>query len=120
MKIVSFKEFECMPKGTIFAPYMPCAYMESFRIKIDTGKEYKKDKENCYSFNGTLDLIPDPPEARKLGEYKTTQYTWDGSTADFQDYDMIAVLDPEEINRMIEALKWAKSGCEGSWIGDYE
>lgn len=126
MKIVSFEEFNQMPAGTIFAPWSPCVYEESFRIKIDSGRwvELKNNpicgEKKFYAFNGVLDLIPDPLLYGNYGAYQTTQETWDGNSNDYQDYSMFAILEPYEIDRMIKALEWAKSGCKGEWAGDYE
>lgn len=126
MKIVSFEEFNQMPAGTIFAPWTPCVYEENFRIKIDSGHwiELKNspisNNEKFYVFDGLLDLIPDPPSAHNYGTYQTTQWTWDKNNNDYRDYSEFAILEPYEIDRMIKALEWAKSGCKGEWVGDYE
>ena len=114
MKIVDFKTFNRMPAGTIFAPYTPCVWEEELAIKVDRGRElnpgfYCLD----WAFNGVMPLEPwnldsvfDDDSVRASFEI------YDGDTNDYLGYDKFLIFEECDIDRLIQALLWAKSGCK--------
>lgn len=115
MKIVNYETFVRMPAGTIFAPYEPCVALEDWEIKVDEPREYKRNGEKYWAYNGTMPLEPsfiNPEEATDFGTYETEMFIYDGSNADILEYKMFAVFEPHEVERLIYALRWALEGCK--------
>ena len=118
MKIVGFDEFCRMPPGTIFAPYTPCALEEELAIKVDGGEEMPSSYPYCrHSFNGVMPLRPwlgDGCCLYGIGDREEASFeTYDGSNVDYMDYKMFLVLEEADVDRLINALLWAKNGCVG-------
>ena len=118
MKIVNYEEFVRMPAGTIFAPYEPNVFTEEFAVKTDTGEE--RDIPYCgkrWCFTGVMPLHP------WLGEYSFFNYIGAQEDASFEIYDgdqndydmdgMFAILEEQDIQKLITVLVWAMGGCEG-------
>jgi hypothetical protein len=112
MKIVTYDEFIRLPSGSVFCPYTPCYFHSPFQIKVDKGKEYQYG----YIFNGTMPLEPwfsvedEFPDC--VGNYETEMVVTDNSSVDFYTDCLFAVLEKHEVERIIDALKWAIGGCK--------
>ena len=112
MKIVTYDEFIRLPSGSVFCPYTPCYFHSPFQIKVDKGKEYKYG----YIFNGTMPLEPwfsvedEFPDC--VGNYETEMVVTDNSSVDFDKDCLFAVLEKHEVERIIDALKWAIGECK--------
>ena len=112
MKIVSYDEFVRLPSGSVFCPYTPCFFHSPFQIKVDKGKEYAGE----YIFNGTMPLEPwfsvedEFPDC--VGNYETEMTITDDSSVDFDKDCLFAVLEKQEVENLIDALKWALNGCD--------
>lgn len=118
MRLIGFEEFCRMPAGTVFAPYEPCALREDLAIKVDAGRDMPPDyKWYRHTFNGVMPLHPWIDGT--LGpwgigdELEASFEVYDGDTNDYCDYEMFLVFDEADIDRMINALVWAKNGCVG-------
>lgn len=128
MRLVGFDEFCRMPAGTVFALYEPCILPEGLSIKTDTGKDMPEDYKWCrHTFLGVMSLTPEiTPKNEiafsKIGDTLPASFEiYDGSNADYMDDDLFIVFDDSDIDRMINALTWAKNGCEGPancWVGE--
>lgn len=115
MKIVDYKTFCKMPPGTIFAPYEPCALLEELAIKVDAGKPCIIDGEEENIFVGVMPLEPDIDvnDRYNVGDTAKAKFeTYDGTNADYCDYEMFLVLDEEDIEKLISVIRWAKNGCK--------
>ena len=117
MKLVSFEEFNKMPAGTVFARYEPNIFKECLSIKTDTGEPAPMYCHFTHIFNGVMPLEPwiDPDDQfYKVGDELPASFEiYDGSTADYMNDDMFLVFDSSDIDRMINALVWAKNDCVG-------
>ena len=118
MRLVDFEEFCRMPAGTVFAPYSPCILEDELSIKTDEGEDMPPDYPYCrHSFLGVMPLTPwfEPGhELMQVGDTLPASFEiYDGSNADYMDHQMFLVFDEADIDRMINALIWAKNGCEG-------
>lgn len=118
MRVVDFEEFCRMPAGTIFAPYEPCALVDRLAIKVDEGWEELSDYRYFrHYFNGVMPVEPSIGEESNLwntGDSAEASFDiYDGSSADYMEYDMFLVFDNNDIDKMINVLKWAKGGCKG-------
>lgn len=119
MKIVGFDDFCKMPAGTIFAPYEPCVLMGDLEIKVDPGTPMPDDYPYCkHSFVGTMPLIPwldGRCNLWRIGDRAEASFEiYDGSNVDYMNYEMFLVFEEADIDRLINALVWAKNGCVGS------
>lgn len=119
MRLVNYDEFCRMPAGTIFAPYEPYVLKRGLEIKTDTGWDcdspfYSKPQ---HYFNGTMPLEPwidvDAGFENVGDELPASFEIYDGSSADYMDDNRFLVFDEADIDRLINALIWAKNGCEG-------
>lgn len=110
MHLVDFETFNRLPAGTIFAPYTPSVLEEKLAIKVDHGREFK----NCgWSFNGVMPLEPWNLDCVVDEEpIKATFEIYDGTTADYMDYEQFLIFDECDIDRLIQVLLWAKGGCK--------
>lgn len=112
MKIVNYEEFIRLPAGSVFCPYEPCIFHSPFQIKTDTGREYNGQ----HIFNGTMPLEPwfsvedEFPDC--VGNYETEMVVTDNSSVDFDKDCLFAVLETHEVQKIIDALKWAIGGCK--------
>lgn len=117
MRLVGYDEFCRMPAGTVFAPYEPCVILEELSIKVDEGCEMPSDYEWCrHAFNGVMSLRPwlGDTSLWKIGDTDEASFEiYDGDNNDYCDYNMFLVFDEADTDRMINALIWAKNGCEG-------
>lgn len=118
MRLIGFEEFCRMPAGTIFAPYEPCCLMGELEIKVDPGEDMPADYKWCsHTFVGTMALTPwidDETNLWKIGDSQEASFeVYDGSNADYMDHEMFLVFEEADIDRMINALVWAKNGCVG-------
>ena len=118
MRLVDFEEFCRLPAGTIFAPYEPCVLREELAIKVDAGHDMPPDyKWMRHQFNGVMPLQPwFGPEFDlwKVGDTRPASFeVYDGAACDYMDYKLFLIFDTSDIDRMINALVWAKNGCEG-------
>lgn len=123
MRLIDYNEFCKMPAGTIFAPYTPTALEEHLAIKVDEGKEYTfSDGRTAHCFNGVMPLEPsfDPwcmlyePGDREDASFEV----YDGDNNDYDDDQMFLVFEEQDIDKMINVLKWAKNGCVGDIEGE--
>lgn len=114
MKIVDFETFNCMPAGTIFAPYKPCVLEDRLAIKVDHGREsgsmfYHFD----WCFNGVMPLEPwNLDSVFDEESVRATFEIYDGDTNDYRDYEQFLIFEECDIDRLIQALLWAKGGCK--------
>lgn len=118
MRLVDFEQFCRMPAGTIFIPYEPCVALEELAIKVDEGfDELYNSKYFSHYFNGVMPLTPDISESSGLwnvgDSVEASFYIYDGSSADYMEYKLFLVFDNNDIDKMINVLKWAKGGCKG-------
>lgn len=118
MRLVGFEEFCRMPAGTVFAPYEPCILRDELAIKTDPGEEMPPTYKWCrHIFNGVMPLSPalgPDVELWDIGDQAPASFDiYDGSTVDYMDYKMFLIFDESDIDRMINALVWAKNGCVG-------
>ena len=117
MKLVNFDDFCRMPAGTIFAPYEPCILKKRLAIKTDGGRPGPLYCHFLHIFNGAMPLEPwiDPDDPfEKVGDELPASFEiYDASNADYDDDTMFLVFDESDIDRMINALVWAKNGCVG-------
>lgn len=124
MKIVDYETFIRMPAGTIFAPFKPSVYEDHFEIKVDGGEEYADLNGNKrWLFNGTMPLEPwldDNILGCGLGQYDVDFEIYDGDSNDASRYEMFAVLEPQDVRRLIQCLEWALAGCPGDSHEYYE
>lgn len=119
MILVGFEEFCRMPAGTIFAPYTPCVLEEELSIKVDPGQEMPKHYPYYrHTFNGVMPLSPwfdDDCRLFNIGDRSEASFEiYDGDNNDYRDYEMFLVFEESDIDRMINALIWAKNGCKGA------
>lgn len=122
MKIVDFKTFNRMPAGTIFAPYKPYVLEDRLAIKVDHGRElnpgfYYLD----WAFNGVMPLEPwnldsvfDEESVRASFEI------YDGDSNDYRDYKHFLIFEECDIDRLIQVLLWAKSGCKDEFYKGFD
>lgn len=121
MKLVGYEEFIRMPAGTIFAPYEPCVLMEELAIKVDRGCEYgnRFTNEKRWAFNGVMSLQPwlgEYCELYNVGDQEPASWEiYDGDSHDASEYNLFLVFEEADIDRMINVLKWAKSGCTADY-----
>ena len=120
MRLVGYEEFCRMPAGTVFAPYEPCVLKGDLAIKVDGGGESEWSwtmMDTRYYFNGVMPLVPDMGPDHLLfevGERCDASFiTCDTTNFDYDENDKFLVFEEGDIDRMINALLWAKSGCEG-------
>lgn len=118
MRIVNFDDFCRMPAGTIFAPYTPCVLEEPLSIKVDAGEEMPPSYPYVrHQFNGVMTLQPwlsTECGLYAIGDRATASFEiYDGAACDYMDYEMFLVFEEADIDRMINALTWAKNGCTG-------
>ena len=120
MKLVNFEDFCRMPAGTIFAPYEPCVFKEGLAIKTDTGYDMPPDYPYCsHTFLGVMSLEPDFETGTEfalweVGDQLPASFSiYDGSNADYDDDDIFLVFEEADVDRLINALVWAKNGCVG-------
>ena len=110
MKIVDYNEFIRLPAGTVFCPYEPCFFHSPLQIKTDTGWQ----SGTKYLFNGTISLEPSFSDQENLafgvGRYEIGFPVCDTSSIDFDENSLFAILDKEEIENLIDLLKWALKG----------
>ena len=112
MKIVNYYDFVRLPSGSVFCPYEPCYFHSPFQIKVDKGEE----RSGSYIFNGTMPLEPwfsvedEFPDCD--GNYETEMVVTDNASVDFDEDCLFAVLEKHEVERLIDALKWAIGGCK--------
>ena len=124
MKLVNFEEFCKMPAGTIFAPYTPCVLEEELAIKVDEGEDMPESYPYCrHTFNGVMPLQPWMGDAHdnlwNIGDQAPASFeVYDGDNNDYMDYKMFLVFEELDIDRMINALIWAKNGCVGECYCD--
>lgn len=118
MRLIGFEEFCKMPAGTIFAPYKPCILNDELEIKVDPGHPMPPDYpyyKHC--FNGVMPLTPwlgDDCRLFHIGDQQDASFEiYDGDNNDYCDYEMFLVFEEKDIDRMINALVWAKNGCVG-------
>jgi hypothetical protein len=107
-----------MPAGTVFAPYQPIVLMDRLAIKVDPGEEMPESYPYYrHTFNGVMPLEPwidSDCGLWKIGDTQEASFEiYDGDTNDYSDYDMFLIFDEADIDRMINALLWAKNGCQG-------
>lgn len=118
MRLLDFEEFCRMPAGTIFAPYTPCVLEEELSIKVDPGREMPENYPYYrHMFNGVMALSPwlgDECMLFDIGDHAEASFeVYDGDNNDYCDYKMFLVFEELDIDRMINALVWAKNGCKG-------
>ena len=118
MRLVDFEEFCRMPAGTVFAPYDPMVLSEGLAIKTDAGEDMPADyKWLSHDFLGVMPLEPDwDPDSPlwNVGDtFPASFEIYDGTAVDYIEYKMFLVFDKSDIDRMINALVWAKNGCIG-------
>ena len=121
MKLVNFDDFSRMPAGTIFAPYEPCVLKEELAIKVDPGEEMPEDYPYYrHTFNGVMSLEPwitSDDCLFDIGDQADASFAiYDGDNNDYHDYKMFLIFEEKDVDRMINALLWAKNGC----VGDYD
>lgn len=118
MKLVNFATFTKLPPGTIFAPYKPCCLQDRLAIKVDKGEPWKViDGLVGYHFNGIMPLEPwidNYDILYEVGDEVPASFEiYDGSSIDYQEYNLFLIFDPTDVDRMISVLEWAKNGCKG-------
>ena len=120
MKLVNFEDLCRRPAGTIFAPYEPCIFKEGLAIKTDTGEDMPPSYPWCrHTFLGVMPLEPDFEIGTEFTLYKVGDQLpasfeiYDGSNADYNDDDIFLVFEEDDVDRLINALVWAKNGCVG-------
>lgn len=118
MRLVGFEEFCRMPAGTVFAPYEPCILTGELEIKTDAGEDNPPDWNGIrHDFLGAMPLTPwldDRCTLWKIGDACDASFEiYDATAIDYIDHKMFLVFDEADIDRMINALVWAKNGCEG-------
>ena len=116
MKLVGFEEFCRMPAGTVFAPYTPCVLEGELEIKVDPGEDMPLTyKWARHTFNGVMPLTPWGLDSlMNIGDTQEASFEiYDGSNVDYMDHKMFLIFDEVDIDRMINALVWAKNGCVG-------
>jgi hypothetical protein len=103
----------------VFAPYEPCVLTGELEIKVDAGEEMPPEyKWARHMFNGVMPLTPliDGIDYAlyKIGDTCPASFeVYDGATPDYMDHKMFLIFDKDDIDRMINALVWAKNGCVG-------
>lgn len=119
MKLVDFETFNRMPAGTIFAPYTPCVLEERMAIKVDHGRGFAYPPYENWMFNGVMLLEPWNIDNFFGDEsVKATFEIYDGDTNDYRDYKQFLIFEETDIDRLIQVLLWAKSGCKDEfWRG---
>lgn len=121
MKIVNYEEFVRMPAGTIFAPFEPCVFTEEFAVKTDAGEERDIPYTalcpggRMWTFNGVMPLRPWLGEFDGfLGAQEDAEYAiYDGCHNDYDKKSMFAILEEQDVKKLIKVLEWALKGCEG-------
>ena len=113
MKIVDFKTFNRMPAGTIFAPYTPSVLEDRLAIKVDHGREINYPRCGNWMFNGVMPLEPwNLDSVFDEESVKATFEIYDGDSNDYRDYKQFLIFEECDIDRLIQVLLWAKSGCK--------
>ena len=107
MKIITLKELCNMPNGTVFVEYEPDMFVGD--IQILCGRYYDNYfKEE--TFNGVVNLLPQFSWSSH-GNYKseriTTWSTLDTAACDFDQDQLFAVFDINEVKAMINCLRMA-------------
>ena len=113
MKIVNPEEFARMPAGTIFAPFVPCVLNDRLQIKVDKGHMVKAWGKEFWAYNGTMPLEPwNLQDFCEIGDQADAEFeVYDGDQNDLIGEKMVLVFEPQDVERMIEILKWAQRGC---------
>lgn len=120
MKIVDYKTFVRMPKGTIFAPWIPHVIFGDPEIKIDPGREdmvfRAEGPTKEWVFNGTCPIIPHvlQDEGFDYGPVNSEFHYYDRDFNDASEYKMFLIFEKEDIENIIKVLQWAKDGCPGT------
>lgn len=117
MKLVDFETFSRMPAGTIFAPYRPCCILEYLAIKSDEGRlRQGKDPKLKYFFEKVMPLTPSFKHTEKfniIGDTMPARFEeCSNNNFDYIDYELFVVLEDNDIDRLIDILKWAQGGCD--------
>lgn len=113
MKIVDFKTFNCMPAGTIFAPYKPCVLEERLAIKVDHGRGFAYPWYGNWMFNGVMPLEPWNIDSVLDEESVRASFEiYDGDSNDYIGYERFLIFEECDIDRLIQVLLWAKGGCK--------
>lgn len=122
MKIIDFKTFNCMPAGTIFAPYTPCVLEEGLAIKVDHGIELNTDIYRYgWAFNGVMPLEPwNLDSVFDEDSVRASFEIYDGDSNDYCDYKQFLIFEECDIDRLIQVLLWARSGCKDEFYKGFD
>lgn len=119
MRIVDRATFFTLPKGTVYAKYMPCVF-EDLCIKDDTGVRYNDwyyqqivDAVESESSNEWADKLFDAQENGTSMPMDFDCTTRDGL---YEDGQLFAVWEPQDVRGLIHRLHRALADVEGATV----
>ena len=107
MRIINRQEFLTLPEGTVFSEYEPCAFTGLF-IKIgdclldDYFELPLVGNVKCRGSEGFIEILE---QARKSGEGFDLDFDGGERNGCFEDEQLYAVYDRQDIQQLIERLK---------------
>jgi hypothetical protein len=106
MKIVNRATFLAMPANTLFSKYAPC-YFEGLTIKGDTwGNDFLTQQiADAIDSAGGGDFTNKLERAEELGESLAMDFDCMGRDGCFDDGQLFAVWEPDDVVALIERLK---------------
>lgn len=117
MRIVDRATFFTLPKGTVYAKYMPCVF-EDLCIKDDTGVGYNDwyyqqivDAVESESSNEWADKLHD---AEVNGTSMPMDFDCTGRDGLYEDDQLFAVWEPQDVRGLIHRLHRALADVEGT------
>lgn len=117
MIVMNKKEFAKTPNGTVYCLYKPCVLERSLKVK--TG--YYKDSQGMDNFDGIINLFPslDYDECEQ-NYFPTNNFSIDEALCDYEEDQLFAIFNKEEVRRMIDVLTYALCNCEGKCFTDFD
>lgn len=107
MKIVNLEQFRKLPSNTLFAKYEPCVFRE-FCIK---GETWEVDFLVTSDIPGSINASSSDEYSRKLNEAEINgtslamDFETEGRDGCFEDNQLFAVWEKQDIEQLIERLK---------------
>ena len=115
MRIVNLTEFLTMPVGTVFCKYQPCMFDD---IQIFTGRSTVSESSIDFNFFDLFDVdgtdsreyIEVLLEAEKTGKSFKLDFSATDNDGLFEDNQLFAVFEKEDIEGMIKVLQNSLAG----------
>jgi len=105
MKIVDRATFLAMPEGTVFAKYKPCVF-EEWQIKGETGPfDFTCMDLVSFEVHDSADFASKLEESQRLGTTIPLSDDYFGRDGCFDEDQLFAVLDTEDVKLLIRLLE---------------